>query len=294
MSKKKKDYGLLAKAVFIGLSFLFTLVSLMSDILVSVSDNISLFQFESFYVYLIATSLSLYLTMKKRGANIPIVIALTTYVWTVIRCQDAIRIVNEDTVVYGMGFYIYLSSAIFLFIALFFNRKKTTIEEVEKQKKINGFDTDNVLFTRYIGGIKDMPVNTDMLVVNNAPDEEIDLIYADKTSDLRRTLVIPKNTVKGVTVEAKVIMDRVKEQMEHNETKGALLSAANYGGESIVNMLGDKGCNHVIFNESINYDREKKNTYYEITIDTKVGGMDTIIVLSTGTNPKAFFELVNK
>ena len=84
--------------------------------------------------------------------------------------------------------------------------------------------------------------------------------------------------------------DVYKRQVEDNETKSLLLSAVMFGGNPIVQTLGNDGFNMLFNTLSNNYDKVEFNVEYEIIIEYLMDNQLKRIVVVSKMNPKKFLD----
>ena len=114
------------KVLFIIISIIVVAFTLTGYMLTSKEGGaVPLTSFESFYVYIITVSISLYMVINNKNANGMIVLTILTYLWTYYLVQQMIKYITDVNIIIEPLFYVYLSSAIFLVISLFFNNMKT-------------------------------------------------------------------------------------------------------------------------------------------------------------------------
>lgn len=318
MQNKNKSSLNSIKILFIFLSIITVAFSLTGNILISNKGGVSLLTFESFYVYVITIAISLYMTLTNKNANIVIFISILTYLWTYYLVQQMITLITDVQISIGTHFYIYLSSVIFLILSLFFNNKKeistntNTINNTNTgtsnntntsnnqqpvtNKPNNDFNENKCIFTHFLTGIKGIPLNTMILLVNNIPDNTLDLIYSVNNNEKdSKTIKLPINTINNISFYTKTRIENINKKVEENETKSALLSAVVFGGNPLLQLAGSSGFNSLFDSVSNNYNKVGYTTYYEITIETLTNNQELIIVLTTETNPETFInEIPNK
>ena len=147
-------------------------------------------------------------------------------------------------------------------------------------------DKDCFIFGNYMMGIKGLAYNTEMLLVNNIPDNTVDLIYAVEGKN--QVVKINKNDIKDITSNTRVKIQNIGKKAENNETKSMLLSAALFGGNPILQMAGAGGFNSLFDSLSNNYNKVNLNTVFEITIE--LNGDNKMYVLNTEIDPEEFIN----
>ncbi len=299
MQNENKSSSNSIKILFIFLSIIVVAFSLTGNILISNKGSVSLLSFESFYIYVATIAISLYMTLTNKNANIVIFISILTYLWTYYLVHQMIVLVTDVQISIGTHFYIYLSSVIFLILSLFFNDKKeinTNISNNQQQvtnNPNNDFNENKFIFTHFLTGIKEIPLNTMMLLVNNIPDNSLDLIYSVNNNEKdSKTIKLPINTIKNISFDTKIKMQNINKKVEENETKSALLSAVVFGGNPLLQLTGNSGFNNLFNSVSNNYNKVDYNTYYQITIKTLINNQELKLVLTTETNPETFIKKI--
>ena len=263
-------------------------------------ESISLVDFKSFYAWSVMVSISLWLVLIKKNANITIGLSILTYIWTWYVVNDLVVKFPQAKLTIGMSFYIFLSSALFLIISLFFNNKKKDVKAETSQQELsnalnNNFDENNLIFTNYINGIKGMPINTPILLVNNISDNTFDLIYnLSNNENDSKTIKYPRGTIKNITYDTRIKMQNANKKVEENESKSVLLSAVMLGGTPLLQFMGNSGFEFLFNSLSNNYDKVNYNAYYEITIETIINNQEDKLVISTETNPEEFINRIIK
>ena len=150
-------------------------------------------------------------------------------------------------------------------------------------------DKDCFMFTNYIMGIKGLGYNTDMLLVNNIPENSLDLIYAVDGNN--QVVKIKKDEIKDISYNSRVKMQNISKKAENNETKSMLLSAALFGGNPILQMAGANGLNSLFDSLSNNYNKVNLNTVFEITIVVN-GEEEKRYVLNSEIDPEDFISKI--
>ena len=279
-----------AKLTFIILSIIIVMFSLMGNIITSNKGSVSLLFFESFYVYIVAIIFSLYKTFKNKSSNISIIIALLTYLWTFYLVYQMLENITDIKLSIDPNFYVYLSSSLFLFISLFFNPIKITDNKQETTNQANKLDVvsnnnlseNNFIFTNSIIGLKEIPYNTTVLLVNNIPNNSIELIY--NINNINQTKSFPINIVKSITYANKVRTSNVSKKIDENKTKSMLLSAVVFGGNPLVQMMGNSGFNSLFNSLSNNYEK---------VIELLINNESSKLVFSSQTNPESFIQNIS-
>ncbi|MDO5569163.1 MAG: hypothetical protein Q4G04_03535 [bacterium] len=286
------------KILFIILSIIVATFTLTGYIATSDrGGTLSLFSFESFYVYIITIAVSLYMVITNKNANFMIILSLLTYVWTYYLMQQLIEYLSEVNIIIEPFFYIYLSSAVFLIISLFFNDKKQdnkkplTNFQNENTEMTNSLNKNNFMFASFVLGLKEIPLNTEVLLVNNVLDNSLDLIYFVDNNN--RTIKFPTNIIKQISYKSDIRMQNISKKFESNEMKSMLLSAVTFGGTPLLQFAGAHVFNSFFDAVSNNYDKVDFNVYYEITIETLIDGQEIEYVLNTDSNPEEFIKQVS-
>lgn len=233
------------KLIFILLSFIIVMFSSAEAIVVSNKGSANLLTFESFYAYLVIIVFAIYNILKNKKSNLLIVLALLTYAWTYLLIQQMINNITDVNITISNNFYLYLSSSVFLLFSLFINdnKKKETIEKLSSSG--NDFGDSLFLFTSFVLGVKEIPFDSEVLITNNLEENTINLIYRINNSN--QNFQIQKNKIKNVSCTSRARTAIKNKEVEDNETKSLLLSAVMFGGNPIVQTLGNDGFN-MLFN----------------------------------------------
>lgn len=276
------------KLIFILLSFIIVMFSSAEAIVVSNKGSANLLTFESFYAYLVIIVFAIYNILKNKKSNLLIVLALLTYAWTYLLIQQMINNITDVNITISNNFYLYLSSSVFLLFSLFINdnKKKETIEKLSSSG--NDFGDSLFLFTSFVLGVKEIPFDSEVLITNNLEENTINLIYRINNSN--QNFQIQKNKIKNVSCTSRARTAIKNKEVEDNETKSLLLSAVMFGGNPIVQTLGNDGFNMLFNTLSNNYDKVEFNVEYEIIIEYLMDNQLKRIVVVSKMNPKKFLD----
>lgn len=284
------------KIILMVISIIIVLFTLTGYMLTSKEGGaVSLISFESFYFYIAIIGIALYMVITNKDANIMILLALLTYVWTYYLVQQMIKYVTDVNIIIEPFFYIYLSSSIFLIISLFVNEKNQVNKEISSSLKSsnivmdNNLNKDNFIFASFVFGLKGIPYNTETLLVNNITDNSLDLIYLINNNN--QTIKVPINNIKNISYKTSMRMQNTPKKVEENETKSMLLSAVVFGGNPMLQFVGNSAFNTLF--DGLNYNKINLNTYYEITVEIFINNEEIKIVLDTNVNPDMFIRQVN-
>ena len=276
------------KLIFILLSFIIVMFSSTEAIVVSNKGSANLLTFESFYAYLVIIVFAIYNILKNKKSNLLIVLAMLTYAWTYLLIQQMINNITDVNITISNNFYLYLSSSVFLLFSLFINdnKKEETIEKLSSSG--NDFDDSLFLFTSFVLGIKEIPFDSEVLITNNLEENTINLIYRINNSN--QNFQIQKNKIKNISCTSRARTAIKNKEVEDNETKSLLLSAVMFGGNPIVQTLGNDGFNMLFNTLSNNYDKVEFNVEYEIIIEYLMDNQLKRIVVVSKINPKKFLD----
>ena len=151
-------------------------------------------------------------------------------------------------------------------------------------------DKDVLIFTKYVSGIKGLPFNTELLLVNNIPSNTVDLIYA--IDGVNQTFSIQKDDIKDISCLTRVRMQDTPKKPESNEVKSMLLSAAIFGGNPLLQVAGAKGINSLFDTMSNNYDKVNFDKIFEIVIE--LNSSDRMFVFNSDENPEMFINKIKQ
>ena len=150
-------------------------------------------------------------------------------------------------------------------------------------------EDNNLIFANYISGIKTIPLNTVLLVVNDIPSNSITFTFE---LDGKKLMRFPYDTIKNISYRSRVQMETSAKKPEETEVKSSLLSAAVFGGNPIMQLAGSKGINGLLSGLSNNYDKVDYSEYYEIVMEVVISDQALRIVLNTDTNPEEFINKI--
>lgn len=276
------------KLIFILLSFIIVMFSSTAAIVVSNKGSANLLTFESFYAYLVIIVFAIFNILKNKKSNLLVILALLTYAWTYFLIQQMINNITDVNITISNNFYLYLSSSVFLLFSLFINdnKKEETVEKLSSSG--NDFDDSLFLFTSFVLGIKEIPFGSEVLITNNLEENTINLIYRINNSN--QNFQIQKNKIKNINCTSRARTALKNKKVEDNETKSLLLSAVMFGGNPIVQTLGNDGFNMLFNTLSNNYDKVEFNVEYEIIIEYLMDNQLKRIVVVSKINPKKFLD----
>ena len=293
MKKSSQNNIKKIKIILIVISIAIVLFSLNGYMITSKEGGaIPLTLFESFYVYLLTVSFAIYLIIKNKKSNGMIFLSILTYIWTYLIIRQMIKQFNDVNINIEPLFYVYLSSAIFLVISLFLNEKNNkekniNLENINSNIK-NTLSKDNFLFANFILGIKEIPLIQEILLVNNVQDNSLDLIYMINNN--RQTMKISINCIKNISFKTSMKMQNMTKKVESNEARNMLLSAVMFGGNPLLQLIGNSAFNSLFEGISNNYDKVNFSAYFEINITAFVNDQEIKLLMNTTSNPKAFID----
>lgn len=277
------------KFVLMIFSVILILISLTGGIIVSDKGSVPLFHFESFYIYLIAMAVAFYKVLNNKKSNIPIFIAFLSYFYTCFLCWQMFKYITDIKLHLGIHFYIYLSSSVFLLIALFINDKKVDSNNNKKELiDMKGINSNDFLFTRFVFGFKEIPYDSDILLVNNKLNKSLDLVYS--INGEKKTQEISFNNITKVSYTSKVRTSSNERKFTDNEIKGDLLSAVVFGGNPIAQLVGANGFNLLFDSVSNDYAKVMFNVEFEVKIEAVIENENKIIVFTSDINPDKFIK----
>lgn len=284
----KKEINKL-KILFIVLSIIVIVFSLMGNIVASSDGAVSLIHFESFYLYIVAILGSLYLSFNGKNANGLILLSLLSYVWTYFLVDEMIKGIIEVELTIQPMFYVYLSSSVFLGIALFFNNKsdKDFNNPIVNAQDCDVVDQNNFLFTNFLSGFKEIPYNTIILLVNDTKSSSLNLVY--KLAE-EQTIQIPFSAINSVSCVNRVRVSKNSKKVEDHTIKSMLLSTAMFGGAPVLQVASFYGMNSLFDTMSNNYEKVNFNSYYEVIVETMVDNELKKIVFTCDIDPKQFID----
>ena len=156
---------------------------------------------------------------------------------------------------------------------------------------MNSLDERYLCSGKYILGIKGIPLNTEVLLFWNEEDKTLDFIYASEGDN--KTIKIPFDDVRDIKYESKVTVSDSRAKPENHETTSMLLSAITFGGNPILQVLGNSGYNALLNGLSNNYDKMTLHSYFDVILHFILNGEEKEVIIETFSNPKDFCKLVN-
>lgn len=155
----------------------------------------------------------------------------------------------------------------------------------------NNFNENDLLFVRLQSGLKGVIYGTDLLLVNNVPNNTLDVIYT--IDDVKNEKILNRGDIKSITFESKVRISSNEHKTEEHQTKSTLLSLAVFGGHPMAQMLGATGFNSLFETMSNNYDKVDFNTEYKVVITYNENGEEKRLTVLSEKNPEMFISLIN-
>lgn len=155
----------------------------------------------------------------------------------------------------------------------------------------NNFNENDILFARLQSGLKGVIYGTDLLLVNNVPNNTLDIIYT--IDNVKNEKILRKEDVRNIAFESKVRISSSEHKTEEHQTKSTLLSLAMFGGNPMAQMLGSAGLNSLFQTVSNNYDRVDFNTEYKVVITYNENSEEKRLTVVSETSPEKFIALFN-
>lgn len=154
----------------------------------------------------------------------------------------------------------------------------------------NDLNENNFIFTNFVVGLKEIPYNTIVLLVNNLPNNSVDLVYTINNNNQTKNL--PFHSIKNISYTSKIKMSNSSKKVKENETKSMLLSAVVFGGNPLMQMIGNSGFNSLFDSISNNYDKVKFNVEYQITIQLLINNEEKKLMFISEKNPEIFIKQI--
>lgn len=154
----------------------------------------------------------------------------------------------------------------------------------------NNLNENNFIFANIIFGFKDIPYNTIGLLVNNTPNNSMDLVY--RVNDSNQTKNIPLTSIRNISYTDKIRTSTTNPALKENETKSILLSAIMFGGNPLLQLAGNSGFNSLFDSASNNHEKIKFNVEYEITVELTINNEEKKIVLISDNSPEKFIKQI--
>ena len=155
----------------------------------------------------------------------------------------------------------------------------------------NNFNENDLLFVRLQSGLKEVIYGTDLLLVNNVPNNTLDVIYT--IDGEKNEKILKREDIKSITFDSMVRISSNEHKTEEHQTKSTLLSFAVFGGHPMAQMLGASGFNSLFETMSNNYDKLDFNTEYKIIIIYNENFEEKRLTVLSKKNPELFISLIN-
>lgn len=184
------------------------------------------------------------------------------------------------TPVYGLGFYLYILSAVILIISIFI---KNNTDDVDKSNyNIEGIDKDSFILCNMILGIKEIPFNSLVLLkkVDNALS--IDFHNGDNVS----SHTIPLDSIIDMSISEDLSVSHGDLLTSNVTSANTLLSYSLLAGHPLAAM----GANALLDNLTADYEKTDVKTWFIITIKYKQNEEELEIRFKTSKNPKSFVD----
>lgn len=152
---------------------------------------------------------------------------------------------------------------------------------------VKDLNKDNFLFAHFILGKKEIPFNSEILLVNNVLDKSLDLIYNVENNN--QTIKFPIQNVKNISYKTFTKIQNIPKKNESYELKSVLLSAVVFGGNPMLQLLGNSIFNSLFDQIKNGYNKVSFNTYYEIIIEID----EKKYIINSLTNPEEFIKQLN-
>ena len=153
----------------------------------------------------------------------------------------------------------------------------------------NNFNENDLLFARLQSGLRGVFYGTDLLLVNNVPNNTLDVIY--EIDNVKNEKILNKVDIKDISFESKVRISGTEHKTEEHQTKSTLLSFALFGGNPVAQMVGSSALNSLFETVSGNYDKVDFNTEYKMVIIYNENNEEKRLTLVSENNPQNFISL---
>lgn len=148
----------------------------------------------------------------------------------------------------------------------------------------------NILFARLQRGIKGATYGTDILLVNDTPGKELEIIFSIEEKKYRQR--IPYGNIRNISFQTKMRVRGEEHKVEEHQTNTTLLAAAMFGGNPMMQMLGQMGMKSLIDTQTGNYDKVKLDREFQIDIEYASGSEERKVVLISDNTPEEFITKV--
>ena len=134
---------------------------------------------------------------------------------------------------------------------------------------MNDINESNILFAKLQRGIKGATYGTDILLVNDTLGKILEVIFTIEDKKYRTN--IPYGNIRSISFQTKMRVRGEEHNVEELQTNTTLLAAAMFGGNPMMQMLGQMGMKSLIDTQTGNYDKVKLDREFQIDIEKASG-----------------------
>ena len=249
-------------------------------VIMSITDPTTIspkFSPEGICVYIFTIILYIYFLYKLRNSDLKVSGFIYLFIFTfffyilslvVISLSSNARNKSDLFIVLCIFSWISVSNINLIF-------KKEMVKN-NKQKNDNIKNSNSVLYTRMILGLKEIPIHTIITLKNNINDKQIILNY--KINKLNKKITLSYNKIENITYKSDVKMKKISANLDRK-------TELDMGASSDIGVR---------FGKSNVYEKIDYDPYYTITIDAIHNKKEVKFILETESNPEEFIKKLKK
>ena len=223
-------------------------------------------------------------SLKKQDGIISLIgylVSLGGYTYAFASTIKALNLSSDSIEIsFGIGFYLYIISAIILLISVFVKKEKIIIDN--ENYNVEKLDTDSFILCNMLLGIKEIPYNSLLLLKKSDSNLSIEYQYEEKINNY----LIPLNTIKDISSTQDMAIDYSSNELEDFNSANTLLSYSLLAGHPLAAM----GANKLLDELTVDYEKGKITSWFIITIKYEQDGEIHELKFKTKKNPQKFIE----
>ena len=282
------------KLTFLITSFVLMMLSTLGNLIDVTSfeeTNFTYLATFQFYIFTIIVSILL-LIITKKNPNTFIILGLLTFIPSftfMYLYMDSNARYNPQFTLY---FYPYIFSFVFLLASLFINEKKEKNPALKNDYlKDANISKENMLFGTLLLGVKGVPINTEVLLINDINNNSLNLVYYYDYDN--QIINIPKDTITNITYNENIRTSTNGSGFISNDMKASLVTAFIVGSNPT--LVGAKGAIFdAVKEDADDYIDQSFKVYYDVSIETINSEESKKYVISTNNKPETFIKEIKK
>ena len=154
----------------------------------------------------------------------------------------------------------------------------------------SNIDKDYFLFAKFIIGLKGIPYSTEALLVNNVPNNSLDILYSINSA--KKVIKLPKNCIKDISFNPEINMQTNSNLLNSNELKKDLLFSSKFGSDCLGQLISNEMINIIILDAEGIHDKYNVNVCYRINIDITYDNHEVKFILNSNNTPESFIKKI--